>query len=130
MPINEALTHAQFEQAHAIVADWVRGRKTYIDGEAYNAAIDLVAFAISRAISATAQPVADDAAAQSDDLVAFIRDVAAQKPEKPDYWSSCGQCGHNIERAQDLLEAHPTPQAGAGRAETRDEVTDKGGDRG
>lgn len=43
----------------------------------------------------------------------FIRDVAAQKPEKPDYWSACGQCERNAERAQDILEARaalaPTP---------------------
>jgi hypothetical protein len=35
----------------------------------------------------------------------FIRDVAQQKPEKPDYWSSCGQCERNADRAQDLLES-------------------------
>lgn len=35
----------------------------------------------------------------------FLHDVAAQEPEKPDYWSSCGQCERNIERAQDILEA-------------------------
>lgn len=53
-----------------------------------------------------AQPaLADDA------RDAFIRDVAAQKPEKPDHWSSCGQCGHNIERAQDLLDAAQSASA-------------------
>lgn len=36
---------------------------------------------------------------------AFVRDVAAQTPEMPNYWSSCWQCGNNIERAQDLLDA-------------------------
>ncbi|MCL4627486.1 hypothetical protein [Burkholderia multivorans] len=35
---------------------------------------------------------------------AFIQDVSKQKPERPDYWSSCSQCEHNIDRAQDLLE--------------------------
>ncbi|WP_186211126.1 DUF6197 family protein [Burkholderia gladioli] len=39
------------------------------------------------------------------DAATFIREVAAQKPEKPDYWSSCGQCQRNAERAQDLLDA-------------------------
>ncbi|MBU9404029.1 hypothetical protein KTE13_30285, partial [Burkholderia multivorans] len=35
---------------------------------------------------------------------AFVQDVSKQKPERPDYWSSCSQCEHNIDRAQDLLE--------------------------
>ncbi|SEU36405.1 hypothetical protein SAMN03159335_05443 [Burkholderia cepacia] len=42
----------QIEQAKEIVADWVRNRGTYIDGEAYGAAVDLVAFAISRTVAA------------------------------------------------------------------------------
>lgn len=37
----------------------------------------------------------------------FIERVAKQKPEKPDYWSSCSQCEHNISDAEDLLEAAP-----------------------
>lgn len=37
----------------------------------------------------------------------FVARVAAQKPEKPDYWSSCGQCVHNISDAEDLLAAAP-----------------------
>lgn len=35
---------------------------------------------------------------------AFLRKIAAQTPEAPDYWSTCGQCQHNSEEAQDLLE--------------------------
>ncbi len=34
----------------------------------------------------------------------FIEEISKQKPEKPDYWSSCGQCDRNIDRAQELLE--------------------------
>ena len=37
----------------------------------------------------------------------FIEQVAKQKPEKPDYWSSCSQCERNINDAEDLLEAIP-----------------------
>lgn len=33
----------------------------------------------------------------------FIEDVATQQPEKPDHWSSCGQCERNIDRAQEVL---------------------------
>lgn len=36
----------------------------------------------------------------------FVKSVAEQKSEKPDYWSSCGQCERNISDAEDLL---PTP---------------------
>lgn len=47
------------------------------------------------------------AAARSgeDALMAFVRDVSEQKPEKPDYWCACGQCERNIDRAQEILEA-------------------------
>ncbi|MDN8060141.1 hypothetical protein [Burkholderia gladioli] len=45
------------------------------------------------------------APADTRDVAAFIREVATQKPEKPDHWSPCGQCQRNAERAQDLLDA-------------------------
>lgn len=35
----------------------------------------------------------------------FVAGIAAQKPEKPDYWSSCSQCERNISDAEDLLDA-------------------------
>lgn len=34
----------------------------------------------------------------------FVERVAKQTPEKPDYWSSCGQCERNTSDAEDLLE--------------------------
>jgi hypothetical protein len=49
-----------------------------------------------------AAPAAGDA-----QMLEFVREVAQQKPEKPDYWSSCGQCERNISTAEDLLEAYP-----------------------
>jgi hypothetical protein len=39
------------------------------------------------------------------ELETFVVRVAKQKPEKPDYWSSCGQCEHNASDAQELLDA-------------------------
>lgn len=130
------------------VDEWIRSRGTYLDGEAYYAALELAAFVTARASEAgeavawidgktlagfndaqnahatiavnlrrgeaaydTDVPLYLDAPAQqavtlSDDARdAFIRKVAAQKPEKPDHWSSCGQCQHNAEEAQDLLDA-------------------------
>lgn len=35
----------------------------------------------------------------------FIKKIAEQTPEKPDYWSECGQCSYNISEAQDLIDA-------------------------
>lgn len=42
---------------------------------------------------------------ENETMRTFVQRVAEQKPEKPDYWSSCGQCEGNIEAAQDLLAA-------------------------
>ncbi|MDN7511989.1 hypothetical protein QZL91_21210 [Burkholderia multivorans] len=42
--------------------------------------------------------------AELEAAAALVQDVSKQKPERPDYWSSCSQCEHNIDRAQDLLE--------------------------
>ncbi|WP_175867907.1 hypothetical protein [Burkholderia diffusa] len=50
--MNKTLTDQRVEQAKEIVADWIKGRGTYLDGEAYGAAVELVAFAISRTIAA------------------------------------------------------------------------------
>lgn len=44
----------------------------------------------------------------------LIAEIAQQKPEKPDHWSSCSQCEHNIEKAQDIIDAAQSPQAKAG----------------
>jgi hypothetical protein len=48
------------------------------------------------------QPSAD---AEDAGVHEFIKDIATQAPEKPDYWSTCGQCERNIQRAQELLDA-------------------------
>lgn len=50
-------------------------------------------------------------AAQVSELKDFIREIADQKPEKPDYWSSCSQCEGNSRMAQELLEAAPSAVA-------------------
>ena len=46
-------------------------------------------------------------AAVIEKLLTFVKYVAEQTPEKPDYWSSCGQCSSNSDEAEDLL-AIPT----------------------
>lgn len=46
----------------------------------------------------------------------FVEKIAKQKPEKPDYWSSCGQCERNANEADDLLSA-PTTQAAGEQSE-------------
>ena len=38
------------------------------------------------------------------DRLAFLKRISEQKPEKPDYWSSCGQCERNADDAQELLQ--------------------------
>lgn len=46
-------------------------------------------------------------------MVAFIKEVSEQKPEKPDYWSSCSQCSSNQSEAEDIilsLAAAPEPK--------------------
>ena len=50
------------------------------------------------------QKVPDGMQLVPDSLVEFITQVQGQTPEKPDYWSSCGQCEHNANRADDLLD--------------------------
>jgi hypothetical protein len=52
-------------------------------------------------------PAAGDARA-----LAFVQEVAKQKPEKPDHWSSCGQCASNISQASDLLDEIAASQQG------------------
>jgi hypothetical protein len=39
-------------------------------------------------------------------LEKMVRTIGAQKPEKPDYWNSCGQCERNIDDAKDILSSH------------------------
>ena len=43
-------------------------------------------------------------AEQNEKMRAFVIKVSEQTPEKPDHWSSCGQCEHNSSNAEDLLE--------------------------
>lgn len=54
-------------------------------------------------IAQQAQLVAEQAA-EIARLREFVGRIATQRPEKPDYWCSCGQCEHNIEDAKELLE--------------------------
>ena len=38
-------------------------------------------------------------------LLDFAKRIAAQRPERPDYWSSCGQCASNAEDAGFAIDA-------------------------
>ncbi|MGB8422243.1 hypothetical protein [Paraburkholderia sp.] len=40
----------------------------------------------------------------TDSVKEFLQELSQQTPEQPDYWSSCGQCQRNANRAEDLLE--------------------------
>ena len=44
----------------------------------------------------------------------FLTELSKQKPEKPDYWSSCGQCERNSSTAEDLIAATPAPAPAQG----------------
>ena len=46
------------------------------------------------------------ARALNDTLAAFVLRVSQQKPSRPDYWNSCGQCENNSEDAKDLISAY------------------------
>lgn len=43
------------------------------------------------------------------ELEAFVENISKQRPEKPDYWSSCGQCENNTDDAKELLAKSATP---------------------
>ncbi|CAB3654448.1 hypothetical protein LMG26685_02925 [Achromobacter mucicolens] len=62
-----------------------------------------------QARASVAAPAAGDAR-----MLEFVREVAQQKPEKPDYWSSCGQCASNISQASDLLDGIAASQQQGG----------------
>lgn len=40
----------------------------------------------------------------------LLSEIAKQIPEKPDYWSSCGQCERNAGDAEDALAIQPSPE--------------------
>lgn len=40
---------------------------------------------------------------QRDTLLKLVECISQQTPEKPDYWSSCSQCEHNISDAEDAI---------------------------
>lgn len=40
----------------------------------------------------------------------LISEIAKQTPEKPDYWSSCGQCERNAGESEDALAIQPSPE--------------------
>ncbi|RQZ17270.1 hypothetical protein DIE15_12420 [Burkholderia sp. Bp9031] len=80
-------------------------------------------------LSATPQPVADDAAAQSEERAAAIEECAKVCDELAENWNLQAQVARDGrydfmaevgDRCSDeiraLLSTHPTPQAGAGRA--------------
>ncbi|KVC84005.1 hypothetical protein [Burkholderia ubonensis] len=62
---------------------------------------------IAKACDPIEQQAAELAAkdARIAELEKFVREISEQTPEKPDYWSSCGQCERNEDVAQDLMDA-------------------------
>lgn len=64
-------------------------------------------FNVRYLLAETAEAEIDRLKAEVARLKQFALMVSTQKPEKPDYWSSCGQCEHNINEAEDLVEEKP-----------------------
>lgn len=40
---------------------------------------------------------------QRDELIELLERISKQEPERPDYWSTCGQCERNISDAEDAV---------------------------
>lgn len=55
-----------------------------------------VAFYVATKKALAQQPAAMGGA------MALVAEIAQQEPERPDYWSSCGQCERNIDAAQEI----------------------------
>ncbi len=51
---------------------------------------------------------------RNEKLMEFVARISKQKPEKPDYWCECGQCGRNIDEAQELIAALSASKESAG----------------
>jgi len=128
--MKEALINSLMEQAQVFASAWSLVGSQFDGGNAMDDAEDAKAELRQMIEEALAQPEEaqsalslfqsgfidgrekglKEALAQTQEPVAwreFIEQVAKQKPEKPDYWSSCSQCERNINDAEDLLEATP-----------------------
>ena len=46
-------------------------------------------------------------------LLEFVQKIKKQTPEKPDYWTPCGQCERNSSEAEDVLAATEPTSGGA-----------------
>ena len=96
---------------HVFVKHQVAERKTDVqefkeeceacEGRGFNIAFEDIPGIAEYLKSCRPAPAAGDA-----QMLEFVREVAQQKPEKPDHWSSCSQCERNTSTAEELLEAH------------------------
>lgn len=74
--------------------------------EAFGAAVDWQdrAEVMERDLEAARRDLAEEAE--------IISEISQQKPEKPDHWSSCGQCERNQRDAEYFIDRHPAPPTG------------------
>ena len=68
--------------------------------------IELGRASVLKAELARVNKLNDTLVGERDRLREIVQKISEQRVPKPDYWSSCGQCDHNIEDAIDLLEAN------------------------
>lgn len=83
-----------------------RAKKIVVDLETCNgaSAIAVISEALNLINEFANEP--DSPMSNSAPMYDFVERVSKQLPEKPDHWSSCGQCEHNINDAEELLANH------------------------
>ena len=109
------------------VSSGIDGSMTYGYGEldefgfweypVWEGLIELGRASVLKAELARVNKLNDTLVGERDRLREIVQKISEQRVPKPDYWSSCGQCDHNIEDAIDLLEANERRDALAGGSE-------------
>lgn len=106
----EALADAKYAQGYS-AANRLNTKRREVDQAAYDELVALRAAnaelqkqeAESRRLFYAEQDKRQSAEFRCEELAVTLRRIAAQKPEKPDYWTRCGQCDSNIEDAKEAL---------------------------
>ena len=109
----EALADAKYAQGYS-AANHLNTKRREVDQAAYDELVALRAAnaelqkqeAESRRLFYAEQDKRQSAEFRCEELAVTLRRIAAQKPEKPDYWTRCGQCDSNIEDAKEVLARH------------------------
>ena len=109
----EALAEAKYAQGYS-AANRLNTKRREVDQATYDELAALRAANVelqkqeaeSRRLFYAEQDKRQSAEFRCEELAGVLRKIAAQKPEKPDYWTPCGQCDSNIEDAKEVLARH------------------------